>query len=339
MPRRFGVSVPRDFHLPRDVCSYGYFLLAPNHWTPAEQAFTRILDLEDGPATLEVVQRKGAGTPLRVSSSRELSSAEVRAARAQLGRMFRLDEDESHAHRFHGLDPRFARSGRFRLFRSPTLFEDVIKTVTSCNVTWSSTIIMNRRLCEVFGRGKSFPTAARLARTAPALLRGRCSVGYRDQRIVELAKLFARKSPKVGGKAGPVAPVIEGKGAKARLVWLDPAWFEDPATPDGQIHDALLHLPGIGPYAAANIMQLLGRYSRLPLDTESVRHGKAVLKFKGTPAQIMKRVRAHFAPMQDQAFRSYWFELWEFYESKHGPAWTWQRDSTGKLFTAAHLNA
>lgn len=38
----------------------------------------------------------------------------------------------------------------------------------------------------------------------------------------------------------------------------------------------------------------------------------------------MKKVKRHFEPMGDKAFRSYWFEMWTFYESKHGPAWTWE---------------
>ena len=75
--------------------------------------------------------------------------------------------------------------------RSPTFFEDVIKTVTSCNVTWPSTVVMNIRLCEVVGRGGAFPTPRRLARTRPATLRARCRVGYRDQRIIELSRMFA----------------------------------------------------------------------------------------------------------------------------------------------------
>jgi len=85
-------------------------------------------------------------------------------------------------------------------------------------------------------------------------------------------------------------------------------------------------------------MQTLGRYARLPLDTESVRHGKTVLGMKGSAPKIMKQIHKHFAPMGDHAFRSYWFELWEFYEKKHGPSWTWERVSTGKMFTAALLN-
>ena len=52
---------------------------------------------------------------------------------------------------------------------------------------------------------------------------------------------------------------------------------------------------------------------------------------------IMKRVGAHFAPFGKHAFRSYWFELWAFYESKRGPSHTWERETTGKSFTAAAL--
>jgi 3-methyladenine DNA glycosylase/8-oxoguanine DNA glycosylase len=325
MATRMKLGVPGDYLLRRDLCSYGYFLLAPNHWSPKTGVFSRVATLEDGPALIEVAQEGGAGSPLALRASRGLSAGEKRELKDQLTRMLRLDDDESTLAEFHRLDPRFAQSGRGRLFRSASLFEDVIKTVTSCNVTWPNTVNMNRRLCEVLGEEvetkaglrHAFPTPKKLARTRPATLRARCRVGYRDARIVELAKLFS-------------TPVSRGG--------LDVAWMEDPATPDEALWDALIELPGIGPYAAANILQLLGRYHRLPVDTESVRHGKTVLGMKGSSAQIMKQVHAHFAPMGRHAFRSYWFELWMFYERKHGPSWTWERDSTGKMFTAAVLN-
>ena len=84
-------------------------------------------------------------------------------------------------------------------------------------------------------------------------------------------------------------------------------------------------------------MQLLGRYHRLPLDSESVRHGKTVLGWKGNERQIMKRMHKHFAPFGAHAFRSYWFELWEFYEAKRGMSWTWEKEVVGASFTAAQL--
>ncbi|MEO1510530.1 MAG: hypothetical protein AAFU70_00500, partial [Planctomycetota bacterium] len=96
-------------------------------------------------------------------------------------------------------------------------------------------------------------------------------------------------------------------------------------------------LPGIGPYAAGTIMMLLGRYSRLALDTESVRHGKAVLGMEGTEAQLYKQLAAHYEPFGRHKFRSYWFELWDFYESRRGAAEEWDRETTGRTFTAAQL--
>ena len=331
------ITPPSDFFLPRDVCSYGYFLLAPNYWDPRAKTLWRVLNLVDGPVLTHISQTRKGGR-LSIKLSRGVSKQERSTLVEQVTRMLRLDETSEHISHFHKLDKRHKKSGRGRLFRSPTLFEDVIKTVTSCNVTWPSTINMNRRLCEVVGdevplastvafpkmrtdvastfRAFAFPTAAQIAETRVATLRARCRVGYRDQRIVDLAKLFS-------------TPVAKGG--------FDAATIEDPATSDDDVFDALIDLPGIGPYAAANIMQLLGRYAKLPLDTESVRHGRTMLGFKGSSAQVMKKVKRHFEPMGDQAFRSYWFEMWTFYESKHGPAWTWERDTTGRMFTAALL--
>lgn len=326
MPSRFSIKPPSDYRLARDLCSYGYFLLAPHKWDPRRRAFSYVASLPGGPALAELTQPgTKAGSPLRVVTSRTLAKVDRAELIRQLTRMLRLDESAATLRAFHALDPRFKPSGRGRLFRSASFAEDVIKTVTSCNVTWPNTVNMNRRLCETLGQKVvvdgvaryAFPTARKIARTRPATLRVQCRVGYRDARIVELARLFSTP-PKKGG--------------------LDPAWFENPATPDDDLWAALLDLPGIGPYAAANIMQLLGRYHRLPLDTESVRHAKSVLGMKGSPKQIMKQVDAHFAPMGNHRFRSYWFELWDFYEAKHGPAHTWERDSTGKMFTAALLN-
>lgn len=333
MGTRLTIRVPADFVLSRDVCSYGYFLLAPNHWDVRAQSLSRTLLFADGPArgTISQDQRKThrssrpgrlhfphvPGAPLRVAFDRTLSRAEQAEARAQLTRMLRLDEDVSHARTFHTLDPRWKQSGRCRLFRSPTLFEDVVKTVTSCNVTWPSTIHMNRRLCEVLGEAGSFPSARRMSRARPGTLRARCRVGYRDQRMVELAKMFV---PRKGGPAE-----------------VDEAWLTDPATSDDEAFAFLKSLPGIGPYAAGNIMQLLGRYSRLALDSESVRHAKSVLGMTGTDASIMKRLAAHYEPFGEYKFKSYWFELWDFYETKRGISHNWDRDEVGSSFTASQL--
>lgn len=322
------ITPPEDYVLARDVCSYGYFRLAPNRWDAKAKALARALMLSGGPVLLTIAQPGanwrgrargcGAGSPLQICADRTLSRAERAEAQRQISRMLRLDEDTKTIAAFHRVDPRWKTTGHGRVFRSPTLFEDIIKTVTSCNVQWASTTIMNLRLCAVLGgtpeqRSASrrsvipsslpFPSPEQLARARLSTLRARCRVGYRDQRLKDLAAMCI---------ARPNRPAE-----------IDADWFEDPATPDEAIHERLLTLPGIGPYAAANVMQLLGRYARLPMDTETLKHGRTVLGFSGTDSQVLKRVDAHFAPFGEHKFRSYWFEMWLRYEEAHGPAHAW----------------
>ena len=45
------------------------------------------------------------------------------------------------------------------------------------------------------------------------------------------------------------------------------ALVEDTDLPDDEVESRLLALPGVGPYAAAHVMMLIGRYSRLVLDS------------------------------------------------------------------------
>ncbi|MCA9278365.1 MAG: hypothetical protein H6815_06875 [Phycisphaeraceae bacterium] len=358
MPTRLTISVPSDYVLARDVCSYGYFLLAPNFWVPETGTFWRVLTLDSGPVRVGITQhaakdwdlsstqrhtkklpkklKDATGKSLRVTANRELSKDDTAQTKAQIKRMLRLDEPAVTLQQYHKLDTRFRQCGRGRLMRSPTLFEDIIKTVTSCNVQWPSTITMNARLCDVVGKRiepsarardaahvnmpvpeHAFPTPEQLARTRVTTLRARCRTGYRDARIIELAKLFAMR-----GKRPPT---------------LDAAWFEDPKISDDDLRAALIDLPGIGPYAANNIMQLLGRYHLLPLDTETVRHGKGYLELQGTDAQIMKKVKAYYERLGEHAFRSYWFELMDDYQTRKGPSWTWSHRVAGS-FTASKLD-
>ena len=316
------IDTPRDYDLARDVCSYGYFLLAPNDWSPADQAFRTTLDLTTASAerqatTVVVRQPSGRGGELVCRFDRMLDRAQQTQARARLTRMLRLDESREALKAFHRVDPRWRRSGRGRLFRSPTMFEDVIKTITSCNVAWPNTINMNERLCEVLGSKSpsgfhAFPSPAKLARTRPGTLRGRCRVGYRDTRIIAIAKLFKQGSLSENDIAAP-------------------------SRTSEEVYKDLLALPGVGPYAAANIMQLLGRYDRLALDTESVRHGRSTLGFTGEPPQVLKMLEAHYDAFGAQRFRSYWLELWDDYEARRGPAHTWERETTGRTFTSVQL--
>jgi 3-methyladenine DNA glycosylase/8-oxoguanine DNA glycosylase len=304
------VAVPGGFDLARAVCSYGYFLLAPNRWEPRARALHRPLRGEGDRLIGVVVDQPGGGGELRVRCEVRVGRAEAEALRRQVRRMLRLGEDFSAWRRLH---PQARRAGFDRLFRSPTLFEDIVKTITGCNVSWPNTMRMNALLCERVGSG-GFPTPGQLASVRPDALQRRCKVGYRAQRIVHLARRVA---------AGE----------------LDLGWFEDPHRTTEEVEGRLLEIHGIGPYAAANICQLLGRYDRLAIDSETYRHFRQqhglVQGEAGRSADL--RIEAHFARFAPYQFLAYWFELWQGYQGRFGEAHQWEATTDGPKFTANRL--
>ncbi len=306
--------MPADLDLKRAVCSYGYYILAPNLWEPESEQFWRVLRLErlTGQPTVTVSARQpgGVGTPLRLRCDRRLSRAAQAEVRLAFRRMLRLDEDLGSWRRRHSVA---RRRGFLRMFRSPTLFEDMVKTITGCNVTWRNTIRMNQLLVERVGDG-AFPSPERLAPLTPSKLKARCKVGYRATRIVRLARAFC-----------------DGE--------VDPSWYESTDRTTAELREALLGLEGFGPYAAANMLQLLGHYDHVPIDTETYRHYCHVT---GTPRpkndkELDPLILARYERYAPHQFMAYWFELWRDYERRYGDAWTWDAETTGASFTASVL--
>ncbi|OVA06873.1 hypothetical protein BVC80_497g27 [Macleaya cordata] len=69
---------------------------------------------------------------------------------AQVGRMLHIsEEDERKINEFHKLHPVSKNRGFGRLFRSPTLFEDMVKSILLCNCRWGRSMDMARALCEL----------------------------------------------------------------------------------------------------------------------------------------------------------------------------------------------
>lgn len=306
MPTTLTMPVPRDFSLPHAVCSYGYFILAPNRWDNTTQTLHRPLrDSADRVVRARIRQR---GHSLVIDCHRNVARAQHAVLKRRVDRMLRIAED---LRRWKRLHPEAARQKFGRMYRSPSLFEDIVKTITSCNVAWPSTVVMNRMLCEHVGTGGDFPTPGELAAWRPARLKKLCRVGYRADRMIRLAR-----------------DVRDGR--------IDLARFEDPSISTDDLHDALLAIHGIGPYAAANVLQAIGRYDRLPVDTETVRHFRQCHDVHGTLGQITKKAYEYYGSFAPYQFLAYWYELWGDYESRVGPAQQWT-DADHSEFTASKL--
>jgi 3-methyladenine DNA glycosylase/8-oxoguanine DNA glycosylase len=171
--------------------------------------------------------------------------------------VLRLGEDLSPFYAVADSDPdlAWATAGSGRLVRSPTVFEEVVKTICTTNCAWSATERMVGALVEHLGEpapgaargayGRAFPTPAAMAAADESFYRDVARTGYRGAYLRSLAADVA---------SGALDLEALGRASRDEL-------------PDDELAALLLALPGVGPYAAAHIMMLLGRYSRLVLDS------------------------------------------------------------------------
>jgi 3-methyladenine DNA glycosylase/8-oxoguanine DNA glycosylase len=269
---------PVDFL--RTITSHGVADLPPND-----------IDLEAGTLTTTLALPSGAAT-ISVSAGRT-GYARVEGTGAKAGaleavrHMLRLDADLSAFYTVAAADPdlSWAAAGAGRLLRSPTVFEDVVKTICTTNCAWSATVRMTTALVDNLGLEapdgrRAFPTPAAMAGAGEAFYRDVVRAGYRGAYLRSLAE-----------------DVAEGR--------LDLEALDDPELGDDEVAERLLALPGCGPYATAHMMMLLGRYSRLVLDSWT-RPTYARLRGRKAADRTIER---RFRPYHDYAGLAFWLYL------------------------------
>ena len=182
---------------------------------------------------------------------RETTDLVVAAVKHQ----FSLDRDLSEFYRLAEQDPElsWAVSGAGRMIRGSTVFEDVVKTICTTNCSWAATTRMVTALVQHLGerahgaptagwRGRAFPTPAAMAVASDDFYRRVAGAGYRGPYLREVARRVSEDG-------------------------LDLEALADGTLADDEVMAALHALPGVGPYAAAHIGLMLGRYSTLILDS------------------------------------------------------------------------
>ena len=189
-----------------------------------------------------------------------------------------LDEDLSGFYALVEEDPDLAWAvrGAGRMLRTPTVFEAVVKTVCTTNCTWSATIRMVTALVEHLGEpaasggARAFPTPEAMAAVGDDFYRESVRAGYRGAYLRSLA-----------------AGVADGS------IELEELGHPSNDVSDDEVAQRLLALPGIGPYGTAHMMMLLGRHSRLILDSWTRPKYARVKGRKATDAQIERRFRRY----------------------------------------------
>ena len=221
------------------------------------------------------------------------SSAAATSLESQIRHVLRLDEDLSEFYDRTSDDPALSWvcGGAGRMIQSPTVFEEVVKTVCTTNCAWGATVRMVTALVQHLGearagaarddwRGRTFPTAEVMANTDESFYREVARAGYRGAYLISLARSVA---------SGDVDLEAWGRADRDEL-------------PDDELEARLLALPGVGPYAAAHIMMMMGRYSRLILDSWTrPKYARLMGKKKVADATIQRRFK-RYGPYAGLAF-------------------------------------
>ncbi|XP_008385650.2 uncharacterized protein [Malus domestica] len=116
--------------------------MAPNRWVPSSKTLERPLRLADSTTCVTVsIQHPPNHTSLLIQvydHIHNLSFADKDAILQQVRRMLRISKKDERAIReYHEVHPEAKEKGCGRVFRSPTLFEDLVKCILLCNTNTS----------------------------------------------------------------------------------------------------------------------------------------------------------------------------------------------------------
>jgi len=242
------IATPPTFNFKRTVISHGWCELLPFRMDRENWVLSRVLDLPGArPVTLSITGNKRA---LRIHTSRRLSQVAVKKVINDVRHMLRLDDDMGEFYRMLAEDGDFGwipTQGAGRLLRSPTVFEDLVKMICTTNCSWALTEKMVTGLVESLGResndgSRTFPTPEAMALMPVKFYVNEVRSGYRASYLKELADRVASGELDVEG------------------------WSKSPL-PTAELTRELRSVKGVGPYAAENVLKLLGRYDGLALDS------------------------------------------------------------------------
>jgi N-glycosylase/DNA lyase len=247
MPQTFEIKPPRKFSFRHTVESHGWYDLPPFDHADDSQNLNYVFSPagEDGAISATVSNGRGKLTV-------ELSSRSQDVKRIERGirHILRLDDDLTDFYSALEGDERLAWIANVnagRLLRSPTVWEDLVKTICTTNCSWALTRKMVVNLVEKLGETasngrKAFPTPLAMASEDAQFYRDEIRAGYRSPYFVELAEAVA-----------------SGK--------LDPEGWMHSDLPTAELKKELKKIKGVGDYAAENLLKLLGRYDGLALDS------------------------------------------------------------------------
>jgi N-glycosylase/DNA lyase len=244
------LQAPSDFNFRRTIYSHGWSELLPFSCDRDRGSLQRLLCLADDTHVLCDLTAPVHDVRARLHTHQALTHTQKGVVRHVLRSCLRMDEPLSEFHAAVRKYPAYrwiARTRSGRILRSPTVFEDVVKMMCTTNCTWALTTLMVSKLVREFGPAfdhdrSGFPEPATIAGVSEHALRTRCTTGYRAPFILAFADRVASGN-------------------------LDVEGWRTSGLSTEELSREIRTVKGIGPYAAGNLLRLLGRYEHLALDS------------------------------------------------------------------------
>jgi N-glycosylase/DNA lyase len=243
------ITKPDGFNFRRTVLSHGWYDLKPFELDKENWILTRVFELEEAtPITAEICETENE---IEVTIYENVSQSNAARIIRETRHILRLDDDFADFYAIVQGEEQLAwvaESGAGRLLRSPTVWEDLIKSICTTNCSWALTRKMVENLVDRLGdptsdgTRKTFPAPEKMAAEGVEFYRNEIRAGYRSEYFAELANRVA---------SGDID--VES--------WVT----SDLST--AELKKQIKHVKGVGDYAAENLLKLLGRYDGLALDS------------------------------------------------------------------------
>ncbi|HVG21439.1 MAG TPA: hypothetical protein VNI02_20535, partial [Blastocatellia bacterium] len=128
------IPTPRGFSFKRTAISHGWYGLRPFELDQLNWTLARVIDLgEARPVTVKVSESPGA---IKIKIGRKLGKRAAEKVARDVRHILRLDDDLMAFYEMVAKDSDFgwiASAGAGRMLRSPTVFEDLVKTICTTN--------------------------------------------------------------------------------------------------------------------------------------------------------------------------------------------------------------
>ena len=288
MPTIIYLAMPENFSFEQTLFGHGWSQLAPFEIDRENLTLSYVFNASVVPFSAQISESDGV-IKVEIAQSKLNQSAKNKITR-DVRHILRLDDDLQEFYKSTATEKRLswiAENNAGRLLRSPTVYEDLVKTVCTTNCSWALTKKMTANMVEKLGEAaadgkRAFPTAEKMASVSEEFYKDEIRAGYRSAYFAELAETVA------SGKINPES-------------WLNID------LPTKELKKQMKQIKGVGDYAAENLLKLVGRYDGLALD--SWLRAKFYERHNGGVICDDKEIEKFYKPFGDWCGLTIWCDM------------------------------